>query len=49
MCTHKGAHFTCPLSDDGLLTQIRKLARLEQQVQATVFDNVREIETRRLH
>ena len=37
------------LSDDALLAQTRKLAHLEQQLQVTVIDHLREIHTRRLY
>ena len=37
------------LSDNALLAQTRKLAHLEQQLQVTVIDHLREIHTRRLY
>ena len=37
------------LSEDELLSQTRKLARLEQQVQAFVIDHLREVDTRGLY
>ena len=37
------------LSDNALLAQTKKLAHLEQQLQVTVIDHLREIHTRRLY
>ena len=37
------------LTDDALLAQTRKLARIEQQLNVTVIDHLREIEARRLY
>ena len=50
--TRTGAGLTSTVSgltDDELLGQTRKLARIEQQLNVTVIDHLREIEARRLY
>ena len=50
--TRSGAELTSTVSglaDDALLAQTRQLARIEQQLNVTVIDHLREIEARRLY
>ena len=52
MTSRTGAGLTSTVSgltDDTLLAQTRQLARIEQQLNVTVIDHLREIEARRLH
>ena len=52
MTSRTGAGLTSTVSgltDDALLGQTRKLARIEQQLNVTVIDHLREIEARRLY
>ena len=50
--SRSGAELTSTVSglaDDALLAQTRQLARIEQQLNVTVIDHLREIEARRLY